>query len=774
MSRAGKGLLVAAWIGAVAVLGWIIERNLVVGTDLRLFMPSPRTAQERLVLEEIGEGPASRMLLLAISGAEPQVAAETSRALRSALIGSGQFRWVANGESDPEAIPDRLLAYRYLLSQTLDESRIDASFLQAQLEERLRDLTSPAAGMLETWLPRDPTLELLKLAEVWQPERQPRLLHDVWFDTAGKEALLVAETRAAGFDPQGQHDAADMLRRAFESVRAEAGLRLEASGPGAFSVLMQERTRGEARRLAGFATLGMVLLLLAAYRSIPVLILGLLPLASAGLAGLAAVSAVFGTVHGITLAFGFTLIGVAQDYPMHLFSHQHRDVDPRDSVRALWPTLATGVASTCVAYLAFLFSGVRGLAQLSVFTVVGLAVAGLATRFLLPPLVPPRGRDAARSGLLGRLWNRIASLPRPLWLGVAVALLCVGVLWLSPRPLWQDELGGLTPVPRHLIERDSALRRELGAPDVRYLLVVEDRDAQGVLARAAGLDEPLDALVATGALAGFDHAARYLPTLEQQRRRQAALPGPEELRAALDAAVRATPFRPAVFAPFLADVERARHLPLLGPGDLAGTPLEAPVGGLLLERDGRWTGLVTLTGLNDPAALERLVAASEGVTLLDLKQASEDLVARQRERILWCLAGSAVLLVLVVAVALRDATRVRRVLAPMALTTLLVLGILHASGVALNLFHLISLVLAAGLGLDYALFFERAADDPAEQRRTLHAVLVCSLSTLMVFALLALSTLPVLRSIGVTVALGVVGNFFLSLLLTRPGARRAG
>jgi predicted exporter len=44
----------------------------------------------------------------------------------------------------------------------------------------------------------------------------------------------------------------------------------------------------------------------------------------------------------------------------------------------------------------------------------------------------------------------------------------------------------------------------------------------------------------------------------------------------------------------------------------------------------------------------------------------------------------------------------------------------------------------------------------------------------MVFALLALSTLPVLRSIGVTVALGVVGNFFLALLLTRPGARRAG
>jgi predicted exporter len=119
-------------------------------------------------------------------------------------------------------------------------------------------------------------------------------------------------------------------------------------------------------------------------------------------------------------------------------------------------------------------------------------------------------------------------------------------------------------------------------------------------------------------------------------------------------------------------------------------------------------------------------------------------------------------------VALRDRRRVWRVLAPMALTTLIILAVLRGTGVSLNLFHLIALVLAAGLGLDYALFFEHAEDDPLEQRRTLHALLVCALSTLMVFALLSLSTLPVLRAIGVTVTIGVIANFVLALLLTRP------
>jgi predicted exporter len=255
-------------------------------------------------------------------------------------------------------------------------------------------------------------------------------------------------------------------------LRTDGNLRLESSGPGAFSVLMQERTQGEAQWLGSVDVIGMVILLLVAYRSVPVLVLGLLPLVSAGVAGLAAVGMIFGTVHGITLGCGFTLIGVAQDYPIHLFSHQHRGLDARSSVRALWPTLATGVASTCVAYLALLFSGVRGLAQLSIFTVTGLAVAGLTTRLLLPPLMPDSSRDAADSALLGRLWHAIAGLPRPLWLGVATAIACVAYLAFSPRPLWENDLGALTPIPPSLLARDAVLRKELGAPE-SGLLVIE-------------------------------------------------------------------------------------------------------------------------------------------------------------------------------------------------------------------------------------------------------------------------------------------------------------
>jgi predicted exporter len=290
-----------------------------------------------------------------------------------------------------------------------------------------------------------------------------------------------------------------------------------------------------------------------------------------------------------------------------------------------------------------------------------------------------------------------------------------------------------------------------------------------VITATETLAPKLDQLVHNGDIENYDSVARYLPSVAVQKRRQDALPTREQLQPSLARALEGLPFKAGLFTPFLDDVAKAKMLPPLTPDGLAGTPLEVRVGALLLHHDNRWTGLVTLGGVHNPAALEKLAGASGGsLTLLDLKQASENLVARQRDRILWSLGVAAVLLMLTILIALRSLKRMIRVVTPMAITTLLILATLHGLGISLNLFHLIALVLAAGLGVDYALFFEAVEDDPLEQRRTLHAVIVCSLSTLLVFVVLACSTLPVLRAIGVTVSLGVVSNFVLALLLTRP------
>ena len=763
----------ALWVVVLVAAGAYAQRHLAVRNDLRLFLPEPATPVERLLLEGIGEGPATRVLVAALEGAPPEQLADASRALADALRGDQAFLLVANGDFALDAFPDELLPYRFLLSPTLDTHRLDRDYLAAALAARTRDLGSPAGLFLEPWLPRDPTLELLGVLQRWLPTQEPRREFDVWFDREGTRALLLIETRAPAFDPGAQRAALERLDAALAAAAAP-GVKMTVSGAGAFSALMEARTSAEAQKLGLVATFGMLVLLLIAYRGVGSVVLSALPLVSAGIAGVAAVSALFGAVHGITLAFGFTLIGVAQDYPLHLLSHRRADRTPAEVARGLWPTLATGVASTCIAYFTFLFSGVVGLEELACFTVAGLAVAGLTSRFVLPALVDSSARDYGDSRWLARLWSAIVRLPRARSAAFVLIAACVGVVAFARQPFWDNDLRGLTPVPAELIAADQKLRAQLGTADLRYLLAVEGADVDAVLVRLEALERALDALVARGAIDGYDDAARYLPSAAKQRARQAALPDAGTLRAALDSASAATEFRAGVFEPFLTDVEQARTLEPLTIDKLRAFGLAARVDPLLARDGTNVAALVTFSGVRDLDALRALAAAEPDATLLDLREASESLVARERARMLVSLAVAAIALVGVIAFSLRSRARVLRVLAPMALTTLVVVAALRGAGISFTLFHLISLILVAGLGLDYALFFEHAADEPAEQRRTLHAVLVCSLSTLFVFALLATSSLPVLRAIGLPVTIGVVANFFLALYLTTPRDAAAG
>lgn len=768
MTATRRIALAFVWLIMLIGAGWFISQRLQVSGDLRKFMPSAQTPAQKLLLDELGEGPGSRLLLMSLSGTDPETLAAQSQRIAQTLANDDRFSLVANGGEDAlDAIPERLRPYRYLLSPTLDTQPFDEAYLRDALDARVQDLGSPAAVLIEPLLPSDPTLEILRIAEAIQPANAPQRLHGVWFDKAGREALLAIETKAAGFDPSGQQLAVSAIERAFKNARGDSKAAMTLTGPGAFSVEIGGRTQREASWIGMVDSIGLMLLLLIAYRSWRTPLFGVLPLASAGLAGLGAVALLFDGVHGITVAFGFTLIGVVQDYPIHLFSHQRAGISPWANARAIWPTLATGVASTCIAYVTFLFSGVDGLQQLAVFTIAGLGVAALTTRFLLPGLIDPAPRDPAASPRLATLWKAVARVPRPrAWQLASLAVLAIGVIAFAPGTFWQNDLSKLTPVPADALARDAHLREELGAPDVRYLLAVRGANAEEALQRVEALHPKLDALIERKAVAGYDSAARLLPSAATQRTRQAKLPMPETLRAALDAAVAATPFRSDAFEDFIADVERARIAEPLTTRDLVGTPLATRIGGLLLENKDHSTALVSMNGLTDSTAVARAVSAP-GVELLDLKTASESLVETYRERVLIALAIAALLLAATVWLALRAPHRAIRVLLPMALTTLIVLAALRACGVELTLFHLVALILAAGLGLDYALFFEHAGDDYEDQLRTLHALIVCSLMTLLVFFLLALSSIPVLRAIGVTVTIGVIGNFILALLIAR-------
>jgi predicted exporter len=147
MRRGARAALLCGWLLVLAGLGWTVSQRLHVSTDLRSFMPAPTTPDQRLLLEQVGDGPGSRLLLLSISGQSDASLAALSQCLVAALQHDPQYSQVINGSFDLGALDASLLPYRYLLSPTLDTQPLDAAYLTEQLQQRVDALSSTAASL---------------------------------------------------------------------------------------------------------------------------------------------------------------------------------------------------------------------------------------------------------------------------------------------------------------------------------------------------------------------------------------------------------------------------------------------------------------------------------------------------------------------------------------------------------------------------------------------------------------------------------------------------
>ena len=90
--------------------------------------------------------------------------------------------------------------------------------------------------------------------------------------------------------------------------------------------------------------------------------------------------------------------------------------------------------------------------------------------------------------------------------------------------------------------------------------------------------------------------------------------------------------------------------------------------------------------------------------------------------------------------------------------TIAVIVQLHGS---LTVIHLVALLLVLGLGLDYALFLSRT-ESASERYATNRGVAACAASTTLAFGILAGSSIPVLKFLGLTVAAGSAASFLLA------------
>ena len=742
-------LISALWLTlasvAVVVLGFRLQLNF----DLSVFFPQKSSLTHEILLEQLKNGPGSRLVVIGLSGADRDQLSVLSEQMKVELASNPIFVNVFNGNyaAEVSAIPEPVNSY-YLLLGDIDYSKAS---LQQALQLRLKDLAFGGGSTLLSLIARDPFLQSLGVLERLVPVN---MTGDLWFAEDGS-AVLLAETKAAAVDIAAQEQAIFAVKQAFLKISDTNSVKLEMTGVGAFGVELQKTIRAETKKRTMMAMSVLLLVLLIVYRKPRLLILATLPIGMGFLVGLTVVTLFFESVHGITLAFGFTLMGIAIDYPLHLFSHS-RHAPGRVAIQKIWPTLRIGATSTAIVYLAIAASGSNGLAQLGVFTASGVVISLLVTRSWLPLLLGNQ-YDSRPGTVAGLQSPSLIYSPAFLVLGFAL----IGTYFLVEDGLWEDRLSSLSPVPEQQLIRDGLLRSAAASPDMRYQLVLQASTLESLLNDSETIDLLLKDALDDGLLASWQSISQVLPSHARQKVRQAAIPDRELLHGWLIDAIANTPFSLEAFEPFEVHANSTKSFTFLVPKQFENTPLASWLDSHLIQLDDQWVALITLSKPATEELGKRIKTWHPNLELVDLHQSSLNLVHDYRNGAMKTIFFASLVIIALLLFEYRQARKILwialTVLAALSITILIVAKI-HSG---LTIIHLVALLLVMGLGLDYALFLSRV-ETGLEQRDTRHAVLACAVTTTLTFGILAGSSIPVLKFLGLTVAAGSATSFILA------------
>jgi predicted exporter len=355
---------------------------------------------------------------------------------------------------------------------------------------------------------------------------------------------------------------------------------------------------------------------------------------------------------------------------------------------------------------------------------------------------------------------------------VALILAVVVAANFANGSIWDDRLTSLSPVPPERLLRDNVLRGAAGTPDMRYQIIMHDLSLDALLQKSEQVDKRLSDAAEAGLLDSWQSVTQILGSAATQERRRAVIPADDVLRERLADVLNESPFHPEAFEAFAASASASRELDPLLPANLRGTPLGSWLDSHLFKVGEEWVAMVSLSKPSTEALSRQVSTWGDDVSLMDLRQSSADLMKDYRGGAVTTVSLAALIILAMLWYQRRQVLQVIWItltVVSVLASTIAITVLLHGQ---LTVIHLVALLLVMGLGLDYALFLSRT-ETVAERQATDKAVLACAVSTTLAFGLLAGSSIPVLKFMGLTVASGSALSYAIAVAGSRLPRRSA-
>ncbi|OZY44788.1 MMPL family transporter [Pseudomonas lundensis] len=752
-----RGFLILL-LAVLAVAGWQWRQGAPLSANLMALVPGDAPDALQLRAEQRMQEPLNREMLVLVGSADRQQAINMAQQLGEQWQASGLFEQVQwNLQADLPALREQLLRGRLAMLSAADREQLIAH-PDAFIEQRVQALFDPFTGF--SLVPsQDDWLGLTGRIQNSQPQRGAVQLDigsgALMAHADGKQwVLLRARTQGNAFDLTLPMQVAALLEQSRAQAATQQVELLAASGL-LYAASGQQQASREITWVGGGATVGILLLLLLAFRRWRVL-LAFVPVLVGMLFGAVACVAFFGSMHVMTLVLGSSLIGVAVDYPLHYLSKSWSLKPWRSwpALRLTLPGLSLSLATSCIGYLALAFTPFPALTQIAIFSAAGLVGAYLSAVCLLPALLngvvlrPAQWPLNVAQCLLNARQALLKKVPTPALLALLLMFCAAGLWQLNSK----NDIRQWVSAPPQLMTQAQAIARITGyQPTSQFFLVRADTEQQ-LLERQAALSERLDALIGKGTLQGYLALNQLVsPPREQQR-----------LRAALSALPRHWQPLLALGVPLPAlqnELAQLQALPEQRIDAALNGPLAEPWRLLWLGRDADGVAaMVSLQGLNDASLLREQARDLPGVELVDrLGDLNSVFAATQISAAeLKLLSCALIVLLLIAPFGLGGAVRIVALPLLAALCSLASLGWL---GQPLTLFSLFGLLLVTAISVDYAILMREQIGGAAV---SLLGTLLAALTTWLSFGLLAVSSTPAVSNFGLSVSLGLAFSFILA------------
>lgn len=801
--RGGTILIVAFVLGGLS-----IASSSLIGIDARIESLLPKGTPSEVAIEELrARTSTDSPLYLLVQSSDPDLNRELSQKIRDEVARWPETEWVI-AERDPSFFLDRRLLY--LSTDDLEElaDRVEQIVEWEECEQL------PGCVNFDE-RPQDPTEE--ELRGLFERIPEVHALASLFGKASFGEAAGEAEEPAEGSgdrrpgelcssdgeicavqavldgDPLDLDYSKEILARTdalFASVRpadAPADLKLEISGQYRDAPVTQRVVIEDLAKTGVVSTLLLALVLIPLFRGWRAFVVLGIPL----VLGTAYTFGVLGVVYPrLNLISAFTLAilaGVGVDFGIHLLSHYgaHRDHgrSPRESVERtiteLFGAMTMAAITTATGFAALAPASFRGFSEMGVISAGGILLAVATFVLLLPSAILVLHRYLPTEKTIVRPWPFLTRLRPPsrrtqaiiTLTGVAIALV---VGWVGYRGIdFEYDFRKLRPTAVH---HGIAWGRAVHGTNRSAVYLIADRpeDLESVADRLRE-EGPGDLVRTDQPWLVTPHS--FVPP--DQTARLAAI---ARLRAAVDEAKRRAPAEVAErldrVSPYLEVTEPIRD-----------DDLPAWVRGWFVERDGRFGNLgVMFTDFSGADARQMEVLADR---IDEYRRKYPEVRFASAVALLGeivpslrtdgpAIFGLAVLgLSLAVLLVRRSIVRLLTVLAPLALSAALTMGLLVAFDIRINFYNMLVFPLAVGMGIDGSIYVVEAILDRPEgldQGKGEHeplwtaarAVLGATMTTIVAFGSLWMASNPGLVSLAQVAILSMGSTLVVNLVWLPP------